>query len=300
VNGVAKRHGEVARQMFSQHTIDSITNGVHAATWAAPPVQAMLDRHIPDWRQDNASLRHALGIPKLELWQAHTDAKRELIECVNATTGAAMDPTVFTIGFARRATPWKRADLLFRDIARLKAIHTRAGAVQLIYGGKAHPHDDVGKALIRRIFEVKAALGQKIKLVYLEEYDMRLARLITAGVDLWLNTPQPPLEASGTSGMKAAINGVPSLSILDGWWVEGCIEGVTGWAIGDDAGVESDADPAADAASLYGKLEHVILPMFYSERDRYIEVMRHALAINGSFFNTERMLDQYMRKAYFA
>ena len=300
VNGVAKRHGEVARQMFAQRTIDSITNGVHAATWAAPAVQAMLDRHIPDWRQDNASLRHALGIPKLELWEAHTGAKHELIECVNEATGAAMDPKVFTIGFARRATTWKRADLLFGDIARLEAIHARAGAVQLIYGGKAHPNDDVGKALIRRIFEVKAALGEKIRLVYLEEYDMRLAGLITAGVDLWLNTPQPPLEASGTSGMKAAINGVPSLSILDGWGVEGCIEGVTGWAIGDDGGVESGADRAADAASLYGKLEHVILPMFYADRDRYIEIMRHALAINGSFFNTERMLDQYMRKAYFA
>ncbi|HEY2967331.1 MAG TPA: alpha-glucan family phosphorylase [Casimicrobiaceae bacterium] len=300
VNGVAKRHGEVARQMFAQRTIDSITNGVHAATWAAPPVQTMLDRHIPDWRQDNAGLRHALGIPKLELWEAHTSAKHELIKCVNETTGAAMDPKVFTIGFARRATAWKRADLLFCDIARLEAIHERVGAVQLICGGKAHPNDEVGKALIRRIFEVKAALGQKIRLVYLEEYDMRLARLITAGVDLWLNTPQPPLEASGTSGMKAAINGVPSLSILDGWWVEGCIEGVTGWAIGDDGGVESDPDHAADAASLYGKLEHLILPMFYAERDRYIEVMRHALAINGSFFNTERMLEQYMRKAYFA
>jgi starch phosphorylase len=277
VNGVAKRHGEVARQMFAQRTIDSITNGVHAATWAAPPVQTMLDRHIPDWRQDNAGLRHVLGVPKLELWEAHTSAKHELIKCVNEATGAAMDPKVFTIGFARRATTWKRADLLFRDIARLEAINARAGALQLIYGGKAHPQDDAGKGLIRHIFEVKAALGEKLRLIYVEEYDMRLARLITAGVDLWLNTPQPPLEASGTSGMKAAINGVPSLSIL-----------------------ETDPDHAADAASLYGKLEHVILPMFYAERDRYIEVMRHALAINGSFFNTERMLDQYMRKAYFA
>ena len=300
VNGVAKRHGEVARQMFAHRTIDSITNGVHAATWAAPAMQIMLDRHIPDWRQDNASLRHVLGIPKLELWEAHTSAKQDLIKCVNEATGAAMDPKVFTIGFARRATAWKRPDLLFCDVARLEAIHARVGAMQLIYGGKAHPHDDAGKALIRRIFEVKAELGEKIRLAYLEDYDMRLARLITAGVDLWLNTPQPPLEASGTSGMKAAINGVPSLSTLDGWWVEGCIEGVTGWAIGDDAGVDSDADRAADAASLYGKLEHVILPMFYADRDRYIEVMRHALAINGSFFNTERMLDQYMRKAYFA
>jgi glycogen phosphorylase len=299
VNGVAKRHGEVARTMFAQHKIDSITNGVHAATWAAPPIQAMLDRHIPDWRQDNASLRHVLGVPRPEVWNAHGSAKAELLKYVNETTGAGMDANTFTIGFARRATVWKRADLVFNDLARLEAIHARAGGFQLIFGGKAHPKDDAGKALIRRIFEIKEALGTKIRLVYLEEYDMRVARLLTSGADLWLNTPQPPLEASGTSGMKAAINGVPSLSILDGWWVEGCIEGSTGWAIGADEGVEADDDRNADAESLYGKLEHVILPMFYADRDRYIDVMRHALALNGSFFNTERMLDQYVRKAYF-
>jgi starch phosphorylase len=299
VNGVAKRHGEVARTMFAQHKIDSITNGVHAATWAAPPVQAMLDQHVPDWRQDNASLRHVLGIAKSEIWDAHASAKAELIAYVNEVTGAGMQPGIFTVGFARRATVWKRADLVFNDLARLEAIHSRAGNFQLIFGGKAHPNDEPGKALIRRIFEIKAALGAKIRLVYIEEYDMRVARLLTAGADLWLNTPQPPLEASGTSGMKAAINGVPSLSILDGWWVEGCLEGVTGWAIGADEGVEADDDRNADAASLYGKLEHVILPMFYAERDRYIDIMRHAIAINGSFFNTERMLDQYVRKAYF-
>jgi starch phosphorylase len=302
VNGVAKRHGEVARTMFAEHNIDWITNGVHAASWAAPPVQAMLERNVPDWRQDNAGLRHVLGISKVEIWDAHTSAKADLIKYVNETTDAGMDPEVFTIGFARRATVWKRADLLFNDLSRLEAIHSRAGAFQLVFGGKAHPMDDEGKALIRRIFEIKAALGTKIRLVYLEEYNMRLARLLTAGADLWLNTPQPPLEASGTSGMKAAINAVPSLSILDGWWVEGCIEGITGWAIGTDDGPDGGQDRedrAADAESLYGKLEHVILPMFYAERDRYIEVMRHALALNGSFFNTERMLDQYVRKAYF-
>lgn len=299
VNGVAKRHGEVARTMFTQHKIDSITNGVHAATWASPSIKSMLDRHIPDWEQDNASLRHVLGIAKSEIWDAHASAKGELIAYVNEVTGAGMQPGLFTIGFARRATVWKRADLVFNDLSRLEAIHARAGAFQLIFAGKAHPKDDLGKALIRRIFEIKAALGNRIRLVYMEEYDMRVARLLTAGADLWLNTPQPPLEASGTSGMKAAVNGVPSLSILDGWWVEGCIEGVTGWAIGADEGVEADDDRSGDAASLYGKLEHVILPMFYTERDRYIDVMRHALAINGSFFNTERMLDQYVRKAYF-
>ena len=300
INGVAKKHGEIARHMFAQTKIDSITNGVHAATWAAPSVQAMLDRHIPDWREDNAGLRYVLGIPKLELWDAHASAKRQLIRCVNDATGGALDADTFTIGFARRATPWKRADLLFWDAPRLAAIHSRVGAFQIIYGGKAHPRDEPGKAMIRKVFEIKAVLGQKIKLIYLEEYDMRLARLMTAGADLWLNTPQAPLEASGTSGMKAAINGVPSLSILDGWWLEGRIDGVTGWAIGGDvSGVETDDDRAADADSLYGKLEHVILPMFYTDRDRYLEIMRHAIALNGSFFNTERMMDQYVRKAYF-
>ena len=298
INGVAKRHGETARHMFAQYKIDSITNGVHVATWTTPSMQALLDRHILAWREDNASLRYALGISKLELWDAHVGAKQELIRAVNEATDARMSATTFTIGFARRATAWKRPDLLFRDLAQLEAIHARAGPFQLVYSGKAHPKDESGKAIIRHIFEIKAALAGRIDVVYLEEYDMRLARLLTGGCDLWLNTPQPPLEASGTSGMKAAVNGVPSLSILDGWWVEGCIEGVTGWAIGRDNSVQTDDDAAVDAHSLYAKLEHIILPMFNGDRDRYLDVMRHTLALNGSFFNTERMLDQYVCKAY--
>ena len=298
INGVAKRHGETARHMFAQYKIDSITNGVHAATWAAPAIQALLDRHIQGWREDNASLRYAVGVAKVELWDAHTLAKHELIRSVNEATGAALDPTTFTIGFARRATAWKRADLLFRDVARLRSIDERVGPFQLIFGGKAHPRDESGKAIIRHIFELTAALAGQVKVIYLEEYDMHLARLLTGGCDLWLNTPQPPLEASGTSGMKAAVNGVPSLSILDGWWVEGCIEGVTGWAIGQDISVPVDDEAEADTRSLYDKLEHTILPMFTADRDRYLDVMRHALALNGSFFNTERMLDQYVSKAY--
>src|SRR5436190_24355598 len=215
-------------------------------------------------------------------------------------TNVGMNVRDLTIGFARRDATYKRGDLVFRDLERLKHIAAEAGRFQIIYAGKAHPRDEGGKEVIKRIFQARDALKTSVKVAYLANYDWQLAQAMTAGVDVWLNTPQPPLEASGTSGMKAAINGVPSLSTLDGWWVEGCIEGVTGWAIGDDGGVDSGADRAADAASLYGKLEHVILPMFYADRDRYIEVMRHALAINGSFFNTERMLDQYMRKAYFA
>jgi starch phosphorylase len=299
INGVAKKHGELARHMFGEKKIDWITNGVHAATWAGPAMRALFDRHIPDWREDNGSLRYAIGIPGHEVWDAHRAAKQALIDHVNRTTNAGLDAGAFTIGFGRRATAWKRADLLLFDLARLQAIHSSAGAFQLVYSGKAHPHDEAGKALIRRVFEVKEALASRIKLIYLEDYDMRLARLMVAGADLWLNTPQAPLEASGTSGMKAAINGVPSLSVLDGWWSEGCIEGITGWAIGGNAAMETDDDRAADAHSLYGKLEQVVLPLYYRERERYIDVMRHAIALNGSFFNTERMVDQYVRKAYF-
>ena len=244
-------------------------------------------------------MAHAIGISAAELWEAHQGAKRALVEHVNAVAGTGFATDTFTVGFARRATTWKRADLLFFDPERLKAIAARAGAFQLVFAGKAHPADEPGKALIRRVFAMRAVLAPVIKLVYLEDYDMRLARLLTSGSDLWLNTPQVPLEASGTSGMKAALNGVPSLSVLDGWWSEGCIEGVTGWAIGGNVAFETDDDRAADARSLYDKLERAVLPLFYGHRDGYVDVMRHAIALNGSFFNTERMLEQYVRKAYF-
>lgn len=300
INGVAKRHGKVTQQMFQEYKIDSITNGAHAATWASQPMAELFDQRIPGWREDNTSLRYALKIPIREIWQAHRQAKRDLIERVNRAHPVGMDPDVFTLGFARRVTAYKRADLLFLDSARLVDIAAKSGPFQIIYAGKAHPHDQAGKDIIKHLYQIKEALKDKIKIVYLEEYDIDLARALIAGVDLWLNTPQPPLEASGTSGMKAAINGVPSLSVLDGWWVEGCIEGVTGWAIGqDEGGLENHDRRAADAQSLYNKLEMIIIPMFCNEGDRYAEVMRNAIALNGSFFNTERMLNQYIAKAYF-
>ncbi len=301
INGVAKRHGEITRQMFAQYTIDSITNGVHAGFWIAPQIQAVLDRHISAWREDNASLRYALGIPRHELWAAHQTARQDLVAWINQRTGASLFSNTFTIGFARRSTTYKRANLLFHDLQRLLALHANAGPIQIVYAGKAHPHDGGGKDLIRQIFAQIAQLHGKLSVVYLEDYDIDMARRMVAGVDLWLNTPQPPLEASGTSGMKAAMNGVPQLSVLDGWWVEGCVEGVTGWSIGNVNGAHAGNgvdEQAFDAQSLYNKLETVILPMFYRDQDGYIDVMRHAIALNGSFFNTERMVDQYVRKAY--
>lgn len=300
INGVAKRHGKVAQQMFLGYKIDSITNGVHAATWASKFVADLFDRHIPGWREDNSSLRYVLKIPKSEVWEAHRQSKRTLVEHVNSIYPIGMDPNVFTIGFARRMATYKRADLLFLDSTRLLQIAAKAGCFQILYAGKAHPNDQDGKNIIKHLYQIKEALKDQIKIVYLEEYDIDLAKMLTAGVDLWLNTPQPPLEASGTSGMKAAINGVPSLSELDGWWVEGCIEGVTGWAIGqDDGGMQNQDKRATDAQALYNKLEMIVIPMYYNEADRYMDVMRNAIALNGSFFNTERMLSQYIAKAYF-
>jgi starch phosphorylase len=299
VNGVARKHGEISRLLFAGYTIDSITNGIHAATWVAAPFTALYDRYIPGWHQDNSSLRSAMGIAKQEIWQAHRAAKRALLQLVNREMNAGMDVDRFTIGFARRAAPYKRTDLLFSDIERLKAITDRTGALQIIYAGKAHPQDQAGKEQIQRIFRARDQLRDKIRIVYLENYSMEIGKMMTAGVDVWLNTPLPPMEASGTSGMKAAVNGVPSLSVLDGWWIEGCIEGVTGWAIGPpDGKAGAAADHGNDAASLYEKLEQVVMPLFYHHRDDYLDVMRHAIALNGSFFNTHRMLQEYVVKAY--
>jgi len=300
INGVAKKHGEVSRHMFGGYEIDAITNGVHAATWVSPPFQELFDKHIPGWRQDNFSLRFAHGLPRAEIWRAHVAAKERLLDFVNRTTHIHLDPDALTLGFARRAARYKRGDLLVRDLGRLREIVERAGKVQVIYAGKAHPNDSEGKEFIQRIVQVRDALKPVIALVYLENYDMEMAKLLTAGVDVWLNTPQPPLEASGTSGMKAALNGVPSLSILDGWWIEGWIEGQTGWAIGEycDKGPNDPDRSACDAASLYDKLERVILPLFHQSRDSFIDVMRHCISLNGSFFNTQRMVQQYVVKAY--
>jgi len=298
VNGVARRHGEVTRGMFGGFDVRAITNGVHAATWAAPSWQRLFDRHVPGWREDNQSLRYVAYVPLEEIEEAHREAKRALLDRVRADAGRELDSERFTIGFARRATAYKRAGLLLREVERLNRMAEKQGPLQIIYAGKAHPHDDRGKEIIRDIFAAREKLSPEIALVYLEDYGVSLAARLTSGVDLWLNTPEAPLEASGTSGMKAAVNGVPSLSILDGWWIEGHIEGVTGWSIGDQPALPSVADGQKDAENLYRKLESVILPLYYRDRAAYLEVMRHTVALNGSFFNTERMVSEYARQAY--
>ena len=296
INGVSMRHEEISRDMFPGYPINSVTNGVHAVTWTSEHFARLYDNHIPEWRQDNLYLRYAISIPLEEIQHAHAEAKRDLLTEVERRAGAKLDPTAMTIGFARRATAYKRADLLFADLNRLTRIAKVAGPLQIIYAGKAHPRDDSGKALIRSIYEAAAALAGAVAIVYLEDYDMALAKKMCSGVDLWLNTPLRPHEASGTSGMKAALNGVPSLSVLDGWWIEGHVEGVTGWAIGKEW--EAESDRSKEVASLHDKLECSIVPTYYEQPTEYARVMRSAIAINGSYYNAERMLFQYLANAY--
>ncbi|MCC6678379.1 MAG: alpha-glucan family phosphorylase [Phycisphaerales bacterium] len=297
VNGVAKRHGEVSRKMFGSESVDSVTNGVHLATWAAPAFHALFDRYIEGWKADNASLRFAVHIPPDEIRAAHQQCKRELFDNIKSRTGVALDAGTLTIGYGRRATAYKRPTLLMDDPARLRRIAERVGKFQVVYAGKAHPNDQAGKELVRDLFRSIGTLRDAVQVVYLPNYDMGLGQLMTAGCDLWLNTPEPPMEASGTSGMKAAVNGVPSLSVLDGWWVEGCIEDVTGWSIGEPG---RDHDRPRDAEALYSKLEQTIVPMYYRDPARYLRVMQGAIVLNASFFNTERMMHQYITKAYFS
>jgi glycogen phosphorylase len=296
INGVAMHHGEISQGMFPEYPVHAITNGVHAATWTSPSFQRLYDRHIPEWRQDNLYLRYAIGIDLGEIQEAHLRAKQNAIQEIEKATGVRLSDHLAIIGFARRATAYKRAELLFSNLQKLREIREKVGPFQLLFGGKAHPRDEEGKSVIRRVFQAAAALKDCIPVVYIENYDLRWARLFTSGVDLWLNTPHRPYEASGTSGMKAALNGVPSLSVRDGWWLEGHIEGATGWAVGYD---EDPEDHEVEIASLYDKLERIIIPMFYARPKSYAAVMRSAIALNGSFFNTQRMVAQYVRNAYF-
>ena len=293
-NGVALQHGKVSRGMFPEFPIDSITNGVHAPTWASEPIQQMLDTHIPSWRRDNLYLRNAIDLPEKAILDAHVRAKENLLAEIGSRTGLVLDPHVLTLGFARRVATYKRAGLMFTDPERLAAIAAKAGGLQIVVAGKAHPQDEPGKGLIRQVFENAARLSSDLlKIVYLENYSWELGAILTAGVDVWVNTPRRPYEASGTSGMKAALNGVPSLSILDGWWIEGCLEGVTGWAI------EDGATDAEEASNFYAKLENAVVPLYLSAPEKWAGIMRTTLAHNGSYFNTNRMVKQYNRNAYY-
>ena len=299
VNGVAKKHGEVSRMMFPGYSIDSITNGVHSTTWVSDPFQRLFDKHMPGWRSDAYSLRSAFSIDKQEIWDAHMEAKQTLINYVNKHYNAGMNYEDFTIGFARRQTPYKRPDMLISDPDRLLQIADKYGSIQIIYAGKAHPKDEAGKQAIRKIFDVKKSIDDRVKITFIQNYDMAIAKRMISGVDVWLNTPRRPKEASGTSGMKAAHNGVPQFGTLDGWWLEGCIENITGWSIGPEKTHDQQSDDETDKNDLYDKLENWVIPKFKDDRDNWIRTMRSCIAINASFFNTNRMIQQYVLNAYF-
>ena len=293
VNGVAMQHGKVSQQMFPDYKVYSITNGVHAATWLSKDFQELLDDEVPHWRTDNQYFRSVYGIEPARIAACHNKGKLRLFANIAKRTGHHFNPNVLTLGFARRVATYKRASLLLQDPARLVAIAEKIGGLQILYAGKAHPADNAGKGLIRDVFASAAKLNSSaLKIYYIENYDWELGALLTQGVDVWVNTPRRPYEASGTSGMKAALNGVPSLSILDGWWIEGCAENTTGWAI------EDGETEAAEAASLYEKLERSIAPM-YANPKAWAHLQQHCIAINGSFFNTHRMLGQYFENSYF-
>ncbi len=293
VNGVAMQHGKVSQGMFPEYKIHSITNGVHAATWVAPAFQQLFDKEIPAWRHDNQFFRSVYGIEPAVIEATHKQGQARLFATVKERTGIELDPNVLTLGFARRVATYKRANLLFHSPERLHEIAEKLGGLQIVYAGKAHPADNAGKALIREVFSAAGRLNNsKLRILYLENYDWELGEQLTGGVDVWLNTPLRPYEASGTSGMKAALNGVPSLSVLDGWWIEGCAENITGWA------VEDAANEDVEAELLYRKLETSVAA-FYGNKKCRARIRQHCIAMNGTFFNTHRMLGQYVANAYF-
>ncbi len=299
VNGVAKRHRDSSREMFPGYEIHAITNGIHAYTWTCESFRRLYDKYLPGWANEPNLLVRVDAIPAEGIWQAHKEAKKLLTDYVNKATNSGLDYDALTIGFARRATEYKRANLLFSDLEKLKKI-SRKSPIQIIFAGKAHPRDYSGKRLIEQIFSYIERLKGEIKIVYLENYDMHAAAMLIAGVDVWLNTPLPPQEASGTSGMKAAHNGVINFSVLDGWWIEGWMEGTTGWSIGPhpEEYVSFEERSKREIDDLYNKLEYIIAPMFYTKRDEWIKTMKNSIGKIAYYFNSHRMMQRYVTEAY--
>jgi len=290
-NGVSHLHGQVARDQFPWSDIGHITNGVHHSYWMGSPFKKLFDQHIPDWRENPKLLLKVDEIPNDEIWDTHVTRKKYLLGYANSQVQKALDRDTLTIGFARRAATYKRAQLLFQDTERLLEIGQ--GKIQVVYSGKAHPNDAEGKELIRQIVSKANKMFGKIKIIFLENYNMWLGRMITSGVDIWLNTPLRPNEASGTSGMKATLNGVPNLSVLDGWWAEGCRDGINGWAIGDP----EHPNDEKDADHLYSTLENRVIPAYYDNREKWVSIMKEAIK-TGVDFTAHRMVNEYVKNYY--
>jgi starch phosphorylase len=301
VNGVAMQHGEVSRHMFPSYSVRAITNGVHGLTWTAPPFRDLYDRYMPEWRRDNLYLRYAIGIPLEEIRAAHGEAKRALLDEVRKRTGVQLDDKVMTIGFARRAATYKRADLIFENLERLKKIvNDPWKPVQIIFAGKAHPADDEGKRIIQKVYQYAHQQDFGGRIAFVEDYGEQMAQYLVHGVDVWLNNPVPPMEACGTSGMKASLNGVLHLSIPDGWWIEG-YNGKNGWSFGESAVLENRNK--ADSDQIYELLEREIVPLYYSLSDdqiphMWVKRMKEAMKSNSPAFSARRMVKEYVQRAY--
>jgi starch phosphorylase len=290
-NGVSELHGEVTREMFPGYEIGHITNGVHHLTWTGPDYTRLYDQFLPEWRSSPEVLKGAVDIPDETLAEAELSAKRRLIRYVNADSNAGFTEEFLTVGFARRAAAYKRATLFFTDMERL--LNLTRNRVQFIFAGKAHPQDEAGKKLIQDIIHTTQKYEGRLRLVYLKNYNMWQGALLTQGVDLWLNNPRRPREASGTSGMKVTFNGGINMSVLDGWWREACNNRVNGWAIGDDEDA-SDEDAAAD---FYADLEDAVTT-YYANRPQWIKMMKASISDCAPRFNTQRMVSEYLEKYY--
>lgn len=299
INGVSQKHTQVSRAMYGRNDVDCITNGIHTLTWVSPEMEKLFTKHIPGWDNAPERLVKAVQIPVDEIRAAHAPAKKRLLDYVEEKTGKELDPERLTIGFARRVAQYKRADLILRDTARL--VKAAGGKAQFIFSGKAHPNDGPAREILKKLLcEAQNMVGTDITVVFLEDYDMDKAALLVQGVDLWLNNPIRPREASGTSGMKCALNGIPNFSVLDGWWIEGWVEGVTGWSIGPSPTetINDQYDDEVDLDDLLDKLEKVIIPTFYDKPEEWGKVMRGAIALNASYFNTHRVVREYCERAY--
>ena len=288
INAVAKKHGEVSKKMFPNQDIDYVTNGIHLPTWLDKNMQELYDNKMPGWRKKPDILKQAEELLKTdEVWQAHQKAKKSLIQHVKNRTGEDLDVNTLTIGFARRFATYKRANLMFKNIEKFKEV--MGGKVQILFAGEAHPADHAGKEIIQDILNKKKELQDTVKIVFIENYDIETGRRLVSGCDIWQNNPIPPKEASGTSGMKAVANGVPNLSTLDGWWIEGvAMKPNSGWVI---EGVDGN-----DHESLYKQYADII-KTYYEKPEKFKKKMIKSICL-ASFFNTHRMVDEYRDRAW--
>ena len=309
--GVSQKHGRVSQAMFPEFHIDAITNGVHHRTWIGTELANLYDKYLPEWVTNPTVLRDAVdAIPDEELWGAHQEEKRKLIDYVNhhltsflTSDGPSPDPSemfdvdTLTISLARRLVPYKRPLLLYSDLERLLSIGN--GKLQIIQCGKAAPQDESAQNLVKEIIEISRKMRGQIRVVYLENYSPLLARPLVRGSDVWLNTPRRPLEASGTSGMKAAMNGVLNFSVLDGWWIEGYeMNSESGFSIGpNDESLNPSNNDQEDIDDMYNKLQNEIIPLYYGNRRDWINRMKHAITL-GAYFNTNRCIEEYKKKAW--